>query len=198
MDFAATPVLENDVVRLEPLAAHHRDDLVAALSADEAARTWYTSVPTAEGMAGEIERRLAEQAAGRMAPWVVVDRRAGRAVGMTTYCDIDQGNRRLEIGYTWLGASAQGTGVNPAAKLLLLERAFDVLDCIRVQFCTHWHNQQSRAAITRLGARQDGVLRSHRIMPDGHVRDTVVFSILAHEWPPVRIGLEARLARHRA
>ncbi|WP_324014471.1 GNAT family protein [Microbacterium sp. JZ37] len=197
MDFAANPVLENDIVCLEPLSSTHHDDLAAAVAEGDLWRTWYTRIPSPDGVAAEIDRRLGEQAAGRMAPWAVVDVRTGRALGMTTYCNIDAPNRRVEIGYTWLARSAQGTGVNPAAKLLLLERAFDELDCVCVQFCTHWHNQQSRAAIARLGARQDGVLRAHAIFPDGHVRDTVVFSILPHEWAAVRLGLEARLERHR-
>lgn len=198
MDFAATPVLENDIVRLEPLRPAHSDDLAAAVAADDLWRTWYTRIPAPERMAEEIERRLAEQEAGRMAPWAVVDVASGRAVGMTTYLHIEPEHRRVEIGSTWLGAAAQGTGINPAAKLLLLERAFDVLSCICVQLCTHWHNHQSRAAIARLGAKQDGVLRSHAIFPDGHVRDTVVFSIIEPEWPAVRLGLEARLARRGA
>ncbi|GAA4188774.1 GNAT family protein [Microbacterium oryzae] len=198
MDFAATPVLENDFVRLEPLRPAHSDDLAAAVAVDDLWRTWYTRIPAPERMAEEIVRRLAEQEAGRMAPWAIVDAASGRAVGMTTYLHIEPDHRRLEIGSTWIGTAAQGTGINPAAKLLLLERAFDVLGCICVQLCTHWHNHQSRAAIARLGAKQDGVLRSHAIFPDGHVRDTVMFSIIEPEWPAVRRGLEARLARRGA
>ncbi|WP_309068068.1 GNAT family protein [Microbacterium sp.] len=192
MSFADTPVLENDVVRLEPLSHDHRDDLAVAVG--DLSRTWYTRIPSPEQMAEEIDRRLARQAAGALAPWAVVDARDGRAVGMTTYLNLDDANRRLEVGSTWLGRAAQGTGINPAAKLLMLERAFDVLGCIAVELRTHWHNHQSRAAIARLGAKQDGVLRSHTIMPDGIARDTVVFSILSTEWAAVRAGLEHRLA----
>ncbi len=148
-------------------------------------------------MSDEIERRLARQRADDMAPWAIVDPATDRAIGMTTFCDVDESNLRLEIGYTWLARAAHGTGVNPAVKLLLLSRAFDDLGCIRVQFCTHWHNRQSRAAIERLGAKQEGVLRSHRVMPDGHLRDTVVYSILDTEWPAVRRGLQARLDSKR-
>ncbi|WOF24423.1 GNAT family protein [Microbacterium betulae] len=195
---AATPILQNDIVRLEPLSAAHHDDLAAAVEVGDLWRTWYTRIPSTERMADEIARRLSEQAGGRMAPWAVIDAAAaGRAVGMTTFMAIDAPNRRLEIGSTWIGRGAQGSGINPAAKLLLLARAFDELGCIAVELRTHWHNHQSRAAIERLGAKQDGVLRSHTILPDGHVRDTVVFSIVAHEWEAVRLGLEARLARHR-
>jgi RimJ/RimL family protein N-acetyltransferase len=190
--FADAPLLENRLVRLEPLAADHRDDLADAVG--DLARAWYTRIPTPDGMAAEIDRRLALHREGRIAAWAIVDARAGRAVGMTTFLNLDEQNRRLEIGSTWLGRAAHGTGVNPAAKLLLLERAFDVLGCIAVELRTHWHNHQSRAAIARLGAKQDGVLRNHSMTEDGVIRDTVVFSILDTEWPAVRAGLEHRIA----
>ena len=193
MTFAQTPVRENAWVRLEPLSVNHAEHLAEAVSVGELWRTWYTSIPTPDGMVAEIERRLVLQAEGRMAPWAVVSRASGRAVGMTTYMNIDAPNRRVEIGSTWLGRDAQGTGVNPAAKLLLLTRAFDELGCIAVEFRTHWHNAQSRAAIARLGAKQDGVLRNHQVWRDGTLRDTVVFSIIDGEWPAVRQGLVSRL-----
>jgi RimJ/RimL family protein N-acetyltransferase len=117
---------------------------------------------------------------------------------MTTYLNVEADVPRLEIGATWTARSVHGTGVNAESKLLLLTHAFDVLGCIAVEFRTHWHNQQSRAAIARLGAKQDGVLRNHRRTPDGLLRDTVVFSILDTEWPVVRQGLRARLQRHQA
>lgn len=191
-DFARTPALENALVRLEPLAPAHETDLADAVG--ELWRTWYTRIPAPERMGAEIERRLAEQRAGRLAPWAIVDRARGRAVGMTTYLQLDPANRRLEIGSTWLGRVAQGTGVNPAAKLLLLTRAFDDLGCVAVELRTHWHNHQSRAAIARLGAKQDGVLRNHTLWEDGTLRDTVVFSIIDGEWPTVRAALQHRLA----
>ncbi|NYI40744.1 GNAT family N-acetyltransferase [Demequina lutea] len=194
MTFAQTPVLENAWVRLEPLSRSHSDHLAVAVSIGDLWKTWYASIPTPEGMAAEIDRRLGLQAEGRMAPWAVVSRASGRAVGMTTYMNIDAPNRRVEIGSTWLGRDAQRTGLNPAAKLLLLTRAFDDLGCIAVEFRTHWHNAQSRAAIARLGAKQDGVLRNHQVWRDGTLRDTVVFSIIDGEWPAVRQGLSARLA----
>jgi RimJ/RimL family protein N-acetyltransferase len=191
--FAQTPVLENAWVRLEPLALTHSEQLAAAVSIGDLWKTWYTSVPTPEGMGAAIERRLELQAEGKMAPWAVISRSSGLAVGMTTYMNIDASNRRVEIGSTWLGRDAQGTGVNPAAKLLLLGRAFDELRCVAVEFRTHWHNMQSRAAIARLGAKQDGVLRNHQLWRNGTLRDTVVFSIIDREWPAVREGLVARL-----
>lgn len=181
--------LENAHVRLEPLEPAHAADLTVAREGLEYA--WYTSVP--ESVPEEIDRRLRERDAGRMNPWAVVA--AGRAVGMTTFCEIDQANRHVEIGYTWIAASVQRTAVNTAAKLLLLTHAFETCDAIAVEFRTHWHNRPSRAAIERLGARQDGVLRNHRLGPDGSLRDTVVYSILPHEWPAVRLGLQRRLER---
>jgi len=185
--------LENAFVRLEPLSTDHAAELAAATVGLE--HTWYTSVPTAAGVADDIAQRLAWQAEGSMNPWAVRRLDTGRAVGMTTYCNIDQPNRRVEIGHTWLGVEAQRTAVNTAAKLLLLTHAFEECDAIAVELRTHWHNRQSREAIARLGAKQDGVLRNHRLGPDGSLRDTVVFSILPHEWPAVRLGLQERLAR---
>ena len=187
-------VLAGDVVVLEPLDAGHADELVAAVSDGRLWELWYTSVPPPEGMRAEIDRRLAEQAAGRMLPFTV-RRVGGPAVGMTTYMNIEAEVPRLEIGSTWTSASAQRTGVNAESKLLLLGHAFDELGCLAVEFRTHWHNRQSRAAIERLGAKQDGVLRAHRRLPDGSLRDTVVYSITAPEWAAVRSGLRARLGR---
>jgi RimJ/RimL family protein N-acetyltransferase len=195
MLFTEAPTLKNEFVELRQLSADDHDGLVDAVRVADLWRTWYTRIPSPEGMADEIERRLAAQAAGTMAPWTIVDARSQRVVGMTTYMGVDPANRRLEIGSTWVSRVVQGTRVNPAAKLLLLERAFDELGCIAVEFRTHWHNQQSRAAIAKLGAKQDGVLRNHTIFDNGTVRDTVVFSIIEGEWPTVRYGLEERLAR---
>jgi RimJ/RimL family protein N-acetyltransferase len=185
--------LQNAFVRLEPLTLAHADELAEATVGLEHA--WYTSVPSPDGVAAEIEQRLAWHDDGSMNPWAVRRLDTGEAVGMTTFCNIDQPNRHVEIGHTWIGIEAQRTAVNTASKLLLLGHAFERCDAIAVEFRTHWHNLQSRAAIARIGAKQDGVLRNHRIGPDGTLRDTVVFSILPHEWSAVRLGLEARLAR---
>jgi RimJ/RimL family protein N-acetyltransferase len=185
-------VLTGSRVRLEPLEARHADDLAVASADGDVWRKWTTRIPTPDEVPSEIERRLAAHRAGAVVPWAVVA--AGRAVGMTTYLNIDETNRRLEIGSTWLGASAQGTRVNAESKLLLLTRAFDALGCIAVEFRTHWHNRQSRAAIERLGAKCDGVLRNHQVWRDGSLRDTVVYSITAAEWPAVRLGLQERLS----
>jgi len=195
MTYSDAPVLENEWVRLEPLSIAHHDDLVEAVLPGELWTTWYTTIPSPESMAGEIEARLAKHAAGLVAPWAVIDRGTGRAVGMTTYLNLAPSDRRLEIGSTWLGRAAHGTKVNPAAKLLLFQRAFETLDTVRVEIRTHFQNHQSRAAIERLGAKLDGVLRRHMVLPNGSIRDTCVYSVLDYEWENVRLGLEARLAR---
>lgn len=189
-------------VILEPLKRDHHDGLVAAAQDGELWKLWYTSVPAPDGMAAEIDRRLALQEQGSMLPFTtrLIDPATGgpgRIIGMTTYMNIDAGTPRVEIGSTWNAASSQGSGTNPDSKLLLLRHAFETIGCVAVEFCTHWLNHQSREAIARLGAKQDGVLRNHSRTKDGVLRDTVVFSILEHEWPMVRNGLEHRLAKRR-
>jgi N-acetyltransferase len=185
--------LTGDVVVLEPLHPDHHDELVTAAGDGRLWELWYTSVPTPEGMAADIAARLARRAAGEMLPFTVRRAATGAVVGMTSFLNAEPEAPRVEIGATWTGASAQRTGVNAESKLLLLAHAFEVLDCLAVEFRTHWRNRQSRAAIERLGAKQDGVLRHHRRMPDGTLRDTVVYSILQPEWPAVRNGLRARM-----
>ncbi len=185
--------LENEYVRLEPLSHDHAEDLAEAAIGLEHA--WYTFVPTPDSIETEISERLELRDAGECNPWAVRRIDTDRVVGMTTYLNIDQANRHVEIGATWLAVTAQRTAVNTAAKLLLIGHAFEECDAIAVEFRTHWHNRQSREAIARLGAKQDGVLRNHRLGRDGTLRDTVVFSILPHEWPAVRLGLQERLRR---
>ena len=138
MNFSDAIALENQFVRLEPLCQAHHDDLVAAVKINDLWRTWYTHIPGPDTMTADITRRLALHAEGRMVPWAVIDPASSRAVGMTTYLNLDPGNRRVEIGSTWLGSTAQGTGINAAAKLLLLQRAFEELDCLAVEFRAHW------------------------------------------------------------
>jgi N-acetyltransferase len=193
MAFLRPVTLTGDHVTLEPLTAEHHDDLVKAASDGRLWELWYTSVPSPETMAADIASRLERQRTGEMLPFVV--RSGGAVVGATTYCNVEAGVPRLEIGHTWTAASAQRTAVNTESKLLLLTHAFEQLGCVAVEFRTHWHNRQSRAAIERLGAKQDGVLRNHRRLADGSLRDTVVFSILDTEWPAVRNGLRSRLDR---
>lgn len=195
--YAQAPTMDYAGVRLEQLSLAHAEDLSEVVTAGQLDGIWYTSIPSAQEMAGDINKRLALQEAGAMAPFAIIDLSTGKAVGATTYLNIDEPNKRVEIGSTYLSPSVHGTGINPAAKFMLLQRAFDELDCYSVAFCTHWHNAASRAAIARLGAKQDGVLRNHKYDPaTGTLRDTVIFSILPHEWPAVRTNLLARIARH--
>jgi RimJ/RimL family protein N-acetyltransferase len=182
--------------RLEPLAPAHHDALCDAARDGELWTLWYTSVPSPEGMAAEIERRLALQAAGGMLPFTVFDG-AGRVAGMTTFMNVDAANRRVEIGSTWVAKRVQRTALNTQCKRLLLAHAFEALDCIAVEFRTHRLNVQSRRAIERLGAQLDGVLRAHLRLPNGTLRDTAVYSITAPEWPAVRAHLDHQLHRHR-
>lgn len=195
MPFLNPVTLEGQFAVLEPLALEHQDELVAAASDGELWKLWYTSVPRPEQMSAEVERRLMLQEQGSMLPFVTRRRDTGALCGMTTYMNVDAVHKRVEIGSTWTAASAQRTGINTECKLMLLGHAFEVLRCIAVEFRTHWMNQQSRAAILRLGAKQDGILRNHQRMPDGSLRDTVVFSIIESEWPMVKKGLEFRLRR---
>ncbi|WP_125612974.1 GNAT family N-acetyltransferase [Specibacter cremeus] len=202
MTSIAPVTLRGKYVTLEPLAEDHHDGLVEAASDGELWNLWYTAVPRPEHMRGEIRHRLALQESGMMLPFTTrlndaATGEPGRVIGMTTYCNIAADLPRVEIGYTWNAAGVHGTGTNPDSKRLLLGHAFETLGCVAVEFRTHWMNMQSRGAIARLGAKQDGVLRSERRMPDGSLRDTVVFSILAGEWPMVRSGLDLRLAKDR-
>ncbi len=186
--------LQGQHVRLEPLAVHHAPALTEAVRDGELWKLWYTAIPAPEAMAAEIARRLALLATGAMLPWAVMDA-SGRAVGMTTYMNIDASHQRVEIGSTWYARSAQRTPLNTEAKRLLLGHAFETLGCIAVEFRTHRFNQQSRRAIERLGAQLDGVLRCHQRASNGTLRDTAVYSITADEWPTVRAHLDFQLAR---
>lgn len=188
------PVLVDTEVRLEPLAREHAAGLRAAAADGELWKLWYTTVPGPDDTEAYIETALAMQAQGRALPFVVLDA-GGTIVGSTRFGNVEAAHRRVEIGWTWYARRVQRTALNSQAKRLLLGHAFGTLDCIAVELRTHWHNHRSREAIARLGAKQDGVLRNHMIMPDGGIRDTVVFSILAGEWPAVKQGLDARLAR---
>jgi RimJ/RimL family protein N-acetyltransferase len=180
-------------VTLEPLALHHEEALAAAVADGELWRLWYTRIPRPEAMRAEIDRRLGLAASGSMCPFTVVDARSGRVVGMTSYLHVEPEHRRLEIGGTWYAKGAQRTGLNTECKRLLLAHAFDELRCIAVELRTHFFNHPSRRAIERLGAKLDGVLRHHQRMPDGTLRDTCVYSIVAAEWPSVRTHLDRLL-----
>jgi N-acetyltransferase len=181
---------------LEPLAREHAAGLADAVRDGELWKLWYTAIPAPEGMAAEIERRLALQAAGSMLPFTVRDAE-GRIAGMTTYMNIDAVHRRVEIGSTWYAQRVQRSALNTECKRMLLAHAFETLDCIAVEFRTHFFNQQSRRGIERLGAKLDGILRSHLRAANGTLRDTCVYSIVAAEWPTVRAHLDHQLQRPR-
>ena len=181
---------------LVPLTAEHEAALADAARDGELWRLWYTSVPHADRMAEEIERRLALQAKGSMLPFTVFDAE-GRVAGMTTYMNIDAVNRRVEIGSTWYAARVQRTPLNTECKLMLLQHAFESLQCIAVEFRTHRFNAQSRRAIERLGAQLDGILRNHMRAANGTLRDTCVYSITADEWPTVKAHLRWLLTKPR-
>ncbi len=178
-------------VSLEPLSLVHVPEIDAAVADGELGRLWFTAAPTPGGAADWVAGRLADPTCCSF----VVRSLEGRLVGSSSYLHIDEPNRRLEIGHTWYVQSVRRTGVNTEAKLLLLRHAFETLGCVAVEFRTHFFNFRSREAIERLGAKQDGVLRSHQLLPDGSRRDTVVYSILDIEWPSVRNNLEFRLQR---
>ena len=194
MQWPAPVTLRGDHVLLEPLAPQHHDDLVDAVRDGDLWKLTYTTIPLPEKMEAEIARRLALAHAGSMRPFAVIEDASGKAVGMTTYMNIDAVHRRLEIGSTWYRTRVQRTTLNTECKLLLLAHAFETLDCIAVEFRTSAHNLRSQRAIERLGATRDGVLRSHARHADGTLRDTVVYSIIAAEWPSVRLRLLSCLA----
>ena len=188
--------LQGTSCSLEPLSLQHHDELVAAASDGELWNLWYTRIPRPEGMRAEMERRLDQQARGAMLPFTTRDAR-GRVVGMTSYMNVDPANRRVEIGGTWTAASMQRSAFNTECKRLLLGHAFEALECIAVELRTHFVNHQSRRAIERLGAKLDGVLRSHVLARDGTLRDTCVYSITRAEWPTVRSHLDWQLVKPR-
>jgi RimJ/RimL family protein N-acetyltransferase len=197
--FTSAVELRGQHVTLLPLNMSHVGDLVEAVKDGELWRHWYTLIPSPEKMGEEIMRRLKLQDQGSMLPFAVMA--SGKAVGMTTYMNIDAPNKRLEIGSTWYRANVQRTPLNTECKRLLLTHAFEQLQCIAVEFRTHFFNQQSRRAIERLGAKLDGILRNHAINthPDavGALRDTCVYSILNTEWPSVKAHLDYQLHRAR-
>lgn len=181
--------LQGRHVRLEPLAREHVTDLQRAARDGELWKLWYTTVPAIDETSAYVEKALAARSNGSAMPFVVKTA-AGDVVGSTRYMNIDAVNGRVEIGSTWYAASVQRTALNTEAKQLLLTHAFESLGASAVEFRTSWMNHRSRAAIARLGAKQDGVLRNHMRLPDGGYRDTVVFSIIESEWPAVKRNLQ--------
>jgi N-acetyltransferase len=189
-----TPVtLSNPIASLEPLSQAHCADLQAAVGDLHA--LWYTAIPTAAGMAAEIDRRIGLHAKGSMLPFASINPATGKAMGMTTFMNIDSTHQRVEIGSTWTSTDMQRSGFNTACKHLLLKHAFETLACIAVEFRTHRFNTQSRTAIARIGAQFDGFLRNHQRASNGTLRDTAVYSITAAEWPTVDAHLKFQMAR---
>lgn len=192
--FAVAPTLRGSHVSLVPLSAAHAGPMRDAVRDAAMAATWTTVVPDVAGVDAYLAHALAMRDAGTAQPFAVLDAEDG-LVGSTRFYQWDPRTPRVTVGYTWIVPRVQRTGLNTQAKLLLLGHAFDALRCAAVAFETSWFNTASRAAIARLGAKQDGVLRNHMRHPDGSLRDTVVFSILDSEWPSVRTHLQHRLAR---
>lgn len=189
--------LEGKHVRLELLTHQYDLQFSHIIQRDELHKLWYTSVPEPENVAKDVDRRLGLYQQQEMLPFAVIDQRTGKAVGMTAYNKVDRETRRVEIGATWYGREAQRTAINTEAKFLLLQHAFETLSCVAVEFRTHFLNHQSRKAIERLGAKLDGVLRSHIYTRTGELRDSCVYSIIASEWPAVKRHLEWQLIKPR-
>jgi RimJ/RimL family protein N-acetyltransferase len=181
--------LKGKTVTLKPLQRGHASALVDAATDGQLWDLWFTSIPTHDSVDAYIDLALTEKAQGRALPFVVVDNLSQKIIGTTRFCHADCANKRVEIGYTWYSKSYQKTIVNTECKYLLLNHAFEKLSTIAVEFRTHWYNHASRTAIARLGAKQDGVIRNDQIMADGSYRDTVVFSIINHEWLAVKSNL---------
>ncbi|AOJ98959.1 GNAT family N-acetyltransferase [Burkholderia vietnamiensis] len=190
----AQPTLTGEHIVLRPLAASDRQALLDAAADGELWNLKVTVVPDERTVDAYLDTALQGRAAGTVMPFAIVERASGRVIGSTRFWKIDRNNRKLEIGHTWLSASAQRTRANTEAKWLLLAYAFDTLQCVRVQFTTDELNEKSRAAILRLGAKQEGIVRHERIMPDGRKRNSVRFSIIDDEWPAIRDRLKAKLA----
>ena len=197
MRFVEPTTLSGEHASLEPLGREHEDALSRAAADGELWRLWYTSIAPPEKMAEYIATALDMRERLGAMPFVVREKPSGDIVGCTRYFNVDETNRRLEIGYTWYSKRVQRGPINTECKLLLLTHAFEKLQCIAVEFRTHWFNHASRTAIARLGAKQDGVLRNHQLSADGSKRDTVVFSIIDGEWPAVKQHLRYQLERPR-
>ena len=187
--------LEGKVIRLEPLSLDHHAQLCQVGLEPGIWRWTTTAVSTPDDMRAYIENALKAQAEGSALPFATIEKSAGRVVGSTRFGNIDRANRRVEIGWTWIGLLWQRTSVNTEAKYLMLRHAFETWGCIRVELKTDVLNERSRNAILRIGAKQEGILRQHMIVPGGRLRDSVYFSIIDREWPEVKARLEEKLAR---
>lgn len=190
--------LSSESVSLLPIKMAHKHDLYEASLDGDLSSLWFTSVPKKDSVSDYIEQAMNQEAMGQALVFVVVDNKSKKIIGSTRLCNADVSNKRIEIGYTWYAKSYQRTSVNTECKLLLLTHAFEQLKCIAVVFQTHWHNQKSRTAIARLGAKQEGVIRNHKIEADGAYRDSVIFSIIENEWPSVKKSLHYKLSIYKS
>ncbi|MER3319194.1 MAG: GNAT family protein [Allomuricauda sp.] len=197
MDTWLRPIqLAGELVKLVPLQKEHKVDLAFAASDGNLWELWFTSVPSPKTIDSYLDVALSQQASGEALPFAIIDKKTNTIVGSTRFLNVDAKNKRVEIGATWYAKKAQRTGINTESKYLLLKYAFENLNCIAVEFRTHFHNHPSRNAILRLGAKQDGILRNHRVDGSGNLRDTVVFSILNTEWKAVKTSLEYKMNKN--
>lgn len=196
MNWPQPLTIENDYCKLEPLTHDHHDALVEAVNDGEIWKVHYALVPTPQQMKNEIVNRLQLQKEGMMLPFVIIHKKTNKIVGMTSYCRIDNVNKRLDIGYTWYAKSYQRTALNTECKILLLTHALEKLNCIAVGFRVDYLNQPSRKAVERLGAKFEGVIRNYAVMPNGGLRDMCFYSILPHEWPNIKTHLQALLEKY--
>ncbi|MFT4664947.1 MAG: RimJ/RimL family protein N-acetyltransferase [Patescibacteria group bacterium] len=188
--------LNGKKAKLIPLEKSHREGLLAAASDGKLWELWYTSVPSEDSIDQYIETALTEQLHGRALPFTILDASTNKIIGCTRYCNAVPNNRRLEIGYTWYAKSCQKTGINTECKYLLLQYAFEQLNCIAVEFKTHSHNRNSQRAISRLGAKLDGVIRNHSITKNGIIRDACMYSIIQSEWEVVKFSLDFEMGKY--
>ncbi len=189
--------LEGECVRLEPLSHQYDAELAAIIRRDGLHNLWYALVPDPDNFPQDVESRLVRFAQKECLPFVVIDKRTGKPVGITSYNKVDNAVQRVELGATWYGVEVQRTAINTEAKYLLLKHAFEELGCVAVEFRTHFLNHQSRKAIERLGAKLDGILRSHMRTKTGELRDSCVYSIIASEWPAIKHHLEWQMVKPR-
>lgn len=192
MEWLSTTKLEGDFVTLEPLSVGHINDLKEAVLDGKLWTLWFANVPSPESMDNYVKQAISDSQKGNIA-FAVICKATDKVVGTTRFYNVDAKNKRAMLGYTWYAASARRTAVNTECKLLLLSHLFEARSAIAVEFRTHFFNQQSRKAIERLGAKQDGILRSHQVMCDGSIRDTVVYSIVSSEWLAVKNNLLSKL-----
>lgn len=193
MNFVEQVTLQGRYATLEPLGPQHADEIRVAVQDGELWKLFFTTVPKPEAVQDYIDGLLALRERGLAFAFAVRENKSGRIIGGTRYLNIDAAHRRVEVGGTWYAKSMQRSGINTECKLMMLTHAFEKLDCIAVEFRTDWFNHRSQAAIERLGAKRDGVLRNHMIMADGRIRDTVVYSIIRNEWPGVKTNLQFKL-----